>query len=134
MYREDSFHTLSGAGQIGLVILSIALSAALLWMGWRLMAGRGLAVRVVIALVLFFGFVWLSPQAYYTYYLTLFDGLPWQNVVKSPPDPGSLLLLLSFQGPQTLSAHSLGGLGWALIAMAALRPLAVAASRPDDRV
>lgn len=121
MYRGDSFHTLSGMGQVGLILLSGVLSLVLLGLAWRLMRGRYWALRFGIALLLFFGFVWLSPQVYYTYYLTLFDGLPWQVVVKDPPGPQALAALLTFQGPGSLSAHSQGALGWLLLVMAAVR-------------
>lgn len=132
IYEGDSFHTLTALGQIGLVLLSTALSAALLWIGWRVMAGRPFALRIVLALVLFFGFVWLSPQVYYTYYMTLFEGLPWQSVIKSPPGAERLLRLFGFQGPQNMAAHSQGVLGWALVVMAVLRRRAAKGTPPDD--
>ena len=134
MYAEDSFHTLSGIGQIGLVAVSVLLSIAVLWLLWWLARGKPLLVRMALALLMFFAFVWLSPQVYYTYYLTLFDGLPRQVVVKSPPDPSSLLALLSFTGSDTLSAHSQGVLGWLMLVLAALRRQAVSDPEPDDRV
>lgn len=135
IYEGDSFHTLTGAGQIGLALLSLVLSATLLWAGWRVMAGKPITLRIALALALFFGFVWLSPQVYYTYYMTLFDGLPWQSVIKSPPGIERLLRLLSFQGTQNLSAHSQGVLGWALIVISALsKRREASAPAPDDRV
>jgi len=127
MYAQDSFHTLSGPGQVGLVVLSVILTSLILWTAWRLMARRNVTTRLVLAVTLFFAFVWLSPQIYYTYYLTLFEGLPWQIVVKRPPDPMTLWHILSFQHGATLSAHSLGLLGWALIVMAP------SGRRQDDR-
>ena len=133
MYAEDSFYTLSGAGRIGLVLLSVCLSAAVLWLTWHLTTGRKILVRLGLGVLLFAGFVWLSPQAYYAYYLLLFDGLPLQNVIKPPPSPAQLIGLLTFNGPQTLSAHSLGLLGWALFAISVLRPMAAAVPAPDDR-
>ena len=66
----------------------------------------------MVATILFFGFVWLSPQVYYTYYMTLFDGLPWQVVVKEPPSWRHLYGLMTFGGQTNLSAHSQGILGW----------------------
>jgi len=133
MYDADSFHTLTVPGRVGLVILSITLSGALLWAGWRLMAGHSFALRIALALGLFFAFVWLSPQVYYTYYMTLFEGLPWQSVIKQPPGVERLLRLLGFQGPQTLSAHSQGVLGWGLIALAVFKARARAGRDQDDR-
>ena len=122
MYPDDSFHTLTLPGQLGLVCVSLALSAILLFIAWRAMARRGPMARAGIAVILFYLFVWLSPQAYYAYYLTVFDGLIWQNVIKRPPTLWSLFDILGFQGHMSLSAHSKGLLGWALIAMAFVAP------------
>jgi hypothetical protein len=134
MYEGDSFYTLSGAGQVGLLILTLTLSVGILALGFILMRRRRFIICLCIAAVLFFAFVWLSPQIYYAYYQVLFDGLPWQIVVKSPPGPATLWQLLSFSGDSTLSAHGQGLLGWLLIVMAHIRPKAVSASPPDDRV
>ena len=76
MYAEDSFHTLSLLGQIGLVALSLFLACLLVLASWRLALRRRAAIRIALALCLLYLFVWLSPQVYYLYYLTLFDGLP----------------------------------------------------------
>ncbi len=118
MYSQDSFHTLSAFGQVGLLVLSAALSGALIVLVWRLAAGRALMVRLLLALLLWVGFIWLSPQVYYTYYLFLFDGLPLQWVARGP-QPGALARLLAFSGPATLSAHGAGLLGWAMLGCAA---------------
>ena len=67
------------------------------------------------------GFVWLSPQVYYVYYLMIFDGLPWQIVVRTPPGPGALVRLLAFQDKASLSAHGQAALGWAMLAAALWR-------------
>ena len=75
MYAEDSFHTLSLASQIGLVVLSLLLAGLLIFASWRLALRRRLAARIAFAVLLLFLFVWLSPQVYYLYYLALFDGL-----------------------------------------------------------
>jgi len=99
----------------------MALAAILLFTAWRMMALRGPAARAGIAMSLFYLFVWLSPQAYYAYYLTVFDSLIWQNVIKPPP-LGSVFEILTFQGPATLSAHFKGLLGWALIMVALVVP------------
>jgi len=116
MYTHDSFHTLTWPGQLGLISLSLILAAALLFIAWLMMARMTTIPRIGIAASLFYLFAWLSPQIYYTYYLTLFDKLPWQIVIKTPPTPWPLIELLAFQGPATLSAHSLALLGWTLIA------------------
>lgn len=122
MYANDSFHTLTPLGQFGLALLSLGLTAVVLFAAWRFMGQRATAVRLALGVGLFYGFVWLSPQIYYGYYLMLFEGLPWQNVLKPPPGPLSLLVLIAFQGSATLSAHALGLLGWSLIAMALAKP------------
>lgn len=120
-YAEDSFHTLSPGGQIGLVALSVILSLACLALLWW--AGRRLSrvQRVLLAIVLFAGFVWLSPQVYYEYYRLIIDGLPAQNVIRQPPDAQSLLRLMTFRSAATLSDHGKAVLGWALIAQAVLQ-------------
>lgn len=112
-YVGDSFHTLSRGEQLGLVGLSVFLG------GWMI----ALVCRLtgpVRAMVLFWAFVWLSPQVYYTYYLTIFDGLPWQIVIRDPPGPTTILHLLTFRG-ETLSDHGKGLLGWGLIGLALWR-------------
>jgi len=120
MYDGDSFYTLTWIGRIGLVILSVTMTLAVLWLATSLMKRVAWPVRLTIALVLFFAWVWLSPQVYYTYYMTLFEGLPWQIVVKDPPGVGHLLGMLSFTGAANLSAHSQGVLGWLLLVLTAL--------------
>lgn len=119
MYDGDSFYTLTGIGRTGLVILSVTMALALLWLAMKLTRRLILPLRIVVAALLFFAFVWLSPQVYYTYYMTLFDGLPWQVVVKDPPNWRRLFGLMTFDGEANLSAHSQGGLGWLLLGVAA---------------
>ena len=116
-FAGDSFFTLSIPGQLGLACLSLGLAAALLWAVSRL---RGRAVRLAAALMLFSLFVWLSPQVYYLYYQAIFDGLPWQVVVKPPPGPGRILRLLTFTEQASLSGMSQGALGWAAVLVAVL--------------
>lgn len=118
MYQEDSFFSLSSLGQIGLGFVSVALSLAVLAIAWRLMRGRRIIMRLGIATIIFFLFVWLSPQVFYTYYIFIFNEVSWQNVIKRPPTPFSLAQYISFQGRATLSAHSKGILFWALIVLA----------------
>ncbi len=120
MYDGDSFYTLTGLGRIGLVILSVTMTLILLWVAAMLMKRLPLPFRIIVAAVFFFGFVWLSPQIYYTYYMTLFEGLPWQIVVKDPPSLNRLYKLMTFRGHATLSAHSQGILGWLFLAVALL--------------
>nr|WHW29432.1 hypothetical protein [uncultured bacterium] len=122
MYEEDSFFTLTVPGQVGLAVLSVVMSFIALWICWRLSHRIGLLPRALIALGLFYAFVWLAPQVYYTYYVFLLDGLPWQVVVRQPPSPLHLLNLLLFREQHNLSFHSQGVLGWLLIIVAALSP------------
>lgn len=72
-------------------------------------------LRVCVAVALFWAFVWLSPQIYYTYYMFLFNDLPVQSVIKSPPGPERIAKLLTFTERQTLAAHTAGVMGWAMI-------------------
>ena len=113
-YAGDSFHTLGRAEQAGLVALSLALAAGMAALAWRL-AGP------IRAVVLFWLFVWLSPQVFYLYYQMIFDGLPWQIVVRGVPGPGRILRLLTFTVSGTLSDHGAGLLGWGLVGLALWR-------------
>ena len=122
MYDGDSFFTLSALGQLGLALLSLFLGALTLWLAWLLGSGQGLVIRLCIAAFILILFVWLSPQIYYTYYMMLFDGLPIQSVIKSPPSPLALMKVLAFADRPTLSAHSKGLLGWTLLIAMGLRP------------
>ncbi len=117
MYQGDSFLTLGAGGRVGLILLSLCLVALMLWMTHVLGRGRHLALRLPIALALFWGFLWLSPQIYYLYYIVIFEGLPWQNVVKVPPGPSEVVGLLTFTEEASLSNHGKGLLGWAMMAV-----------------
>jgi hypothetical protein len=121
MYEYDSFYTLTAIQQAGLGVLSLLLFGVLVYFCFRAVRQKPLAIRIIIASVVFYIFVWLSPQIYYTYYLLIFDGLPIQIVIKAPPTPLSLTQLLMFQEKASLSDHSKAGLGWVLIAIALLR-------------
>jgi len=115
VYDGDSFFTLNLAGQAGLIVLSAFLSACAIWAAWRIGQDRSIFTRILIALAAFYLFTWLSPQIYYGYYLIIFDGLPLQIVIQSPPSPDEVARLLSFQAKASLSDHSKGALGWLLI-------------------
>ena len=118
MYDGDSFFTLGVAGQIGLLIVSLLMAAAALGITRLMTFHRPLILRPFIWAVLFISFIWLSPQGYYTYYRLIFDGLPAQSVIQAPPPPEEILALLTFTGPVTLSAHSVGVLGWLMFVVA----------------
>lgn len=113
-YTGDSFFTLTMGERVGLILVTLLLSAATLALGRWL---RG----VIWAVALIWAFIWLSPQVYYLYYQWIFEGLPWQIVVKAPPAPLDLLRFLTFRAGDTLSAHGQGLLGWLLIGAALWR-------------
>jgi len=121
MYSRDSFFNLSVPGQMGLLAISTALAMVMLGACWYLTKGRRSPVRLAMGATLFFVFEWFSPQIYYTYYILLFD-VPWQVVIGTPPSFIQLVQLLTFSGDMTLSFHSRGLLGWAMLLAAALRP------------
>ncbi|MEL7133041.1 MAG: hypothetical protein AAGK77_11575 [Pseudomonadota bacterium] len=112
MYDGDSFYTLTIWGQIGLALVSLLFAVIALAFTRLLVLRRPLIIRIPVWIVAFITFVWASPQGYYTYYRMIFDGLPAQSVIQSPPPPEEILALLTFSGPATLSAHSVGVLGW----------------------
>lgn len=118
MYEGDSFFTLTPAARAGLAVLSLGLSALTMLLFVRMTRRALWLVRLALAPVFFWIFIWLSPQVYYLYYVTLFDHLPLQNVVQFPPGPLEIAQLLSFAGKFSLSRHSAGLLGWGLIVLA----------------
>jgi len=125
MYDHDTFFQLSRLGQAGLATLSLLLallmicaSLALLKKSPRLVTGMGLPVRLVFATGIFWLFLWLSPQIYYTYYQSLIENLPWQNVISMPPTIGDLSRILLLQNTNSLAQHSQAVLGWLLILLA----------------
>ena len=120
MYDGDPFFTLSMTARVGLVLLSVGLAALTAWAFIRIACRWAWPIRLFLALVFLWVFVWLSPQVYYLYYMAVFDQLPMQNVVQSPPGPGELFHLLSFTGKANLSHHAQGLFGWGLIALACL--------------
>lgn len=122
VYAQDSFFTLTLTGQVGLAALSGLLAALWLWLTRRLARHQRRLVRLTVALALFWAFLWLSPQIYYTYYRLIIDGLPNQIVIGLPPGPGQMLRTLLFLQAPTLSSHSAGLLGWAMLAVAAIMP------------
>lgn len=121
MYGGDPFFMLTPWGRVGLVVVSAMLAGLLLLAVIGLSRGRAWPLRLGIAALSFFAFVWLSPQVYYLYFMALFDGLPWQIVVKPPPAPRDLLSLLAFGQRGTLANHGAALLGWTLGIAALLR-------------
>lgn len=83
-FSKDSFFTLSGTGQAGLLTLSVLMAALMLAMTRKICTGKKTVNRLGLAAILFVFFLWLSPQVYYSYYQLIIPGLPWQIVIKSP--------------------------------------------------
>ena len=115
MYAQDSFFDLSPLGQVGLACLSTVLFAVTALAARSLFKGRPLWIILPGALCLFWLFDWLAPQIYYMYYRILIPGLPLQWVIWPPPGLAEIAGLVTFQGPQSLSAHSRGLLAWSLV-------------------
>ena len=120
MYQNDSFFTLNTGGQIGLAVLSAVLAVVMLLLTRRLAVASTPARRVAIWALLYFLFVWLSPQLFYTYYRVIIPGLPLQWVIPWP-DVLEPLTLLTFSAGDSLSAHGRGVLGWSMLVMALWR-------------
>lgn len=120
MYENDSFFTLSLLGQGGLLFVSITFAVLVLFVCWLMTRRLRWFLSLPIAVILFFAFVWLSPQVYYAYYLTLFE-LEWGRVIQQPPTPLFLAKLLLFSERANLSFHSQGMLGWGLILVSLMK-------------
>jgi hypothetical protein len=93
--EQDSFFTLSSMGSAGLALLSLAFLALVFWVlgvksKWASgrfdgTAGAQRAIRITLDVALgwliYLLLHRLSPQLYYLYYMTLFDGLPLKWVI-----------------------------------------------------
>ncbi len=133
MYAEDSFFTLTSGGQVLVGSISLLLAIVSLGASIRLSMRQSLPARMIGAFAVFFFFVWLSPQIYYTCYIFLL-GVPWQVVIGTPPSPTDLLRLLTFTDRANLSFHGQGLLGWLLIVTAMLQPrFAALRHSPSDQ-
>lgn len=122
MYENDSFLTLSIAERIGLLCVTLVLSAFLIWLFWLTIKRLNIWLRPLLALVFLYVFIWLSPQIYYLYYLVIFDFLEFKNVIHPPFNPTTLLNLLTFTESGKLADHGKGVLGWILIILSFLKP------------
>ncbi len=118
-YAEDSLFTLDGGGIAGVLVIAVALSALAIGALWVIARRKALPIRLMAAMIIFVLFEWLSPQAFYEFYKTIFDGLPTQWVIRAPT-PQGLLDLITFQGPSSLSSHGRGVLFWVLMIVALL--------------
>ena len=72
--------------------------------------------RLGLAFALFWLFLWLSPQFYYTYYRMVIPGLPAQIVIQDPPSLRLFAETLTFTHRTTLADHARGFVGWVLLA------------------
>ncbi len=129
MYDGDTFFSLSMAVRIGLVFLSAGLAALTAAAFIRVGCRMSWPVRLLLAPVFLWLFVWLSPQVFYLYYMAVYEDLPLQNVVQAPPAPGEILRLLGFEGTARLSHHAQGLMGWGLIVLACLGERVVRSAR-----
>ena len=125
MYDHDTFFHLSLWGRCGLVLLSLALggltiaAAIVIFRKVRnLPAVPALTLRALFAITLFWVFLWLSPQAYYTYYTAIIEDLPYQWVITRPTSWVEIASILFFQNANTLAQISKMAFGWALIFLA----------------
>ncbi len=118
MYSEDTFFHLTIQGRIGLVLLSLFLSAITIGLFWKISIRFKLPIKLILALIFTWLFIWLSPQAYYLYYIQIIEGLPLQNVIKGPPSPITLIQTITFTGESNLSNHSKGTFFWIMIFLA----------------
>ena len=117
IYQDDSFFTLTLIERIGLIGVTLLLSLILIGLAFKICHGKGSLRSALWVASLFAAFVWLSPQVYYTYYIAIFDDLPWQIVIVRPPGISDLVSLVSFSGRHTLSAHGQGVLFWCMLAI-----------------
>ena len=117
MYEGDSFFSLTLAGQVGLISVSAGLALLTIWAFVTCARHLPLVARLLLALCLFWLFVWLSPQVYYLYFMVLTGALPLQVVVHLPPRPDTIVKLLGFAGNASLALHAQGLFGWLLIAV-----------------
>lgn len=133
LYQGDSFFTLGAGGRVGLVGISGLIAVVVAAASRALFARipRALA-RAGAAVMVFWGVVWLSPQLYYLYYLAIFEDLALQWVIRMPSG-AHILALLTFSAKPSLSDHSQGVLGWALILAALGWRFLPALRRPRSR-
>ena len=104
MYRDDSLFTLELLEMAGLLAVSAVIVLGMLALARRFCRGKWWR-RLALAVVLFWLFLWLSPQVYYAYYQIIVDGLPVQIVIGWPPGAETVVRRLVLAGPATLAAH-----------------------------
>ena len=121
IYEFDSFFSLTPWERVGLFAVSLAFAAMCAGVVWMVCRGRVWPMRVVIALLVVWVFVWVSPQGYYAYYRMIFEDLPPRLVIPEVPTPWDMIGHMTFTGRATLSSHTKGILGWMLVGLALLR-------------
>lgn len=118
MYEFDSFFSLTPWERVGLGALSVLFALICVALVWTLCRVRAWPLCVLIAVVVLWGFVWISPQGYYAYYRLIFEGLPPRWVIPQMPSVADMWGHLTFTGRATLSSHTKGALGWVLVVVA----------------
>jgi len=131
MYLQDSFFDLSPWGRLGLIVISTCLFLFTAFITRAVLNNKPVWLSILGSLGIFVLFVCLSPQVYYMCYRILIDGLPLQWVIKPIEAPLAALKYLTFQGPENLSAHSQGLLGWFLIVAPFLKVKKTFAKAPE---
>lgn len=121
MYQNDSFFDLSEWERVGLLCISAALTVLMILLARWLLRGAPVWVKLAGSLILFWIFVSASPQVYYMYYRMIIPDLPLQWVIWPPASVAEAARMLVFSGPQNLSAHGQGLLGWGLLIAPFLR-------------
>ena len=125
MFESDSYFVLPLWAAAGLAIVSAVFAFLTLYSAnhvhrrcpkWS--TGIAIALHSALALLVFWLFIWLSPQGYYAYYIAIIESLIWHNVIDWPPAPSDLILLVTFTGARTLAEISQGILAWLLIVQA----------------
>lgn len=116
MYQNDSFFDLTPWGQAGLACISLTLFVFMMFISHRMLFKTPIVMRIFGAIVVFYVFVWASPQVYYMYYRMVIPDLPLQWVIWKLPDFGKPLKMLFFVWRDNLSAHGQGLLGWGILA------------------
>ncbi|MEM7423931.1 MAG: hypothetical protein AAF334_09420 [Pseudomonadota bacterium] len=133
-FERDSLFTLTPPGQVGLVMLSLVLSALLLTLIITMARRRRIATRLLLGLGAFALFLWLSPQIYYAYYRIIIDGLPAQWVIRWPPDVAEAIDVLFASERPTLALVGKLLLACASLGAAASAPWIGRRTAPEERM
>ncbi len=126
-YPGDSLYTLGPVEAVALAILTLLLLLCACYVSWhitgavlrRVQVGKAVAViggllNGVAVLVMYWLFLSMVPQLYYTVYLQIFPDLPLQWVVRGLIPLDTFHATLIFREQPSLSVHAAGLLGWVL--------------------